>query len=113
MAFNAVDEAVRNVVAVGADPDKIALLDNFSWGDPRRESTMGDLVGRRGRLLRSCVHVQCAVRVGQGLAQQRVRRRSDGERHAVPPTLVITAVGHVPDADRCITPDLLSTGERH
>ena len=31
MAHAVVDEAIRNVVAVGADPDKIALLDNFSW----------------------------------------------------------------------------------
>ena len=34
----------------------------------------------------------------------------DGQRHAVPPTLVITAVAHVPDADRCVTPDLHDVG---
>ena len=33
MACNAIDEAVRNVVAVGADPKRIALLDNFCWGN--------------------------------------------------------------------------------
>ena len=44
MAFAVVDEAIRNVVAVGADPDRVALLDNFSWGDPRRPSTLGELV---------------------------------------------------------------------
>ena len=37
-------EAIRNVVAVGADPASVALLDNFSWGDPRRPSTLGELV---------------------------------------------------------------------
>ena len=41
MAHAVVDEAIRNVVAVGADPDRVALLDNFSWGDPRRPSTLG------------------------------------------------------------------------
>jgi phosphoribosylformylglycinamidine synthase len=35
---------------------------------------------------------------------------ADGHRHAVPPTLVITAVAHVPDADHCITPDLAEPG---
>jgi phosphoribosylformylglycinamidine synthase subunit PurSL len=35
---------------------------------------------------------------------------TDGQRHAVPPTLVITAVAHVPDADRCVTPDLAEPG---
>ena len=44
MAHAVVDEAIRNVVAVGADPARVALLDNFSWGDPRRPSTLGDLV---------------------------------------------------------------------
>src|SRR5262249_38753961 len=33
MAAAAIDEAVRNVVAVGADPARIALLDNFCWGN--------------------------------------------------------------------------------
>ncbi|NJM41004.1 MAG: hypothetical protein HC853_09640 [Anaerolineae bacterium] len=34
MAWAAIDEAVRNAVAVGADPDRIAILDNFCWGNP-------------------------------------------------------------------------------
>ena len=34
----------------------------------------------------------------------------DGQRHAVPPTLVITAVAHVPDADSCVTPELRRAG---
>ena len=31
MAQLAVDEAIRNVVAVGGDPDRLCLLDNFCW----------------------------------------------------------------------------------
>ena len=44
MAASAVDEAVRNCVAVGADPERIALLDNFCWGDCERPETLGSLV---------------------------------------------------------------------
>ena len=36
MAAACIDEAVRNVVAVGADPSRIALLDNFCWGNTDR-----------------------------------------------------------------------------
>lgn len=39
MAARAIDTAVRNLVAHGANPDKIALLDNFCWcsaNDPAR-----------------------------------------------------------------------------
>ncbi|HRE26159.1 MAG TPA: hypothetical protein PK954_05975, partial [Anaerolineales bacterium] len=44
MAWSVIDEAVRNAVAVGADPDRIAILDNFCWGDPKRPETLGTLL---------------------------------------------------------------------
>src|SRR5205823_720676 len=44
MAAAAVDEAVRNVVAVGADPGRVALLDNFCWGNTDRPEVLGSLV---------------------------------------------------------------------
>ena len=44
MAASAIDEAVRNCVAVGADPARIAILDNFCWGDCERPETLGSLV---------------------------------------------------------------------
>ncbi len=34
MAASAIDEAVRNAVAVGADPKRLAILDNFCWATP-------------------------------------------------------------------------------
>ena len=44
MAAAAIDEAVRNVVAVGADPARIAMLDNFCWGNTDRPEVLGSLV---------------------------------------------------------------------
>ena len=44
MAASAIDEAVRNCVAVGADPERIAILDNFCWGNTDRPETLGSLV---------------------------------------------------------------------
>src|SRR5262249_23629632 len=44
MAAHAIDEAVRNVVAVGADPKRIAILDNFCWGNTQRPEVLGSLV---------------------------------------------------------------------
>jgi phosphoribosylformylglycinamidine synthase len=111
MAHAVVDEAVRNVVAVGADPDRIALLDNFSWGDPRRETTLGELVAAVDGCCGAAQMFDAPFVSGKdSLNNEYVG--SDGERHAVPPTLVITAVAHVPDADRCITPDLAEAGNR-
>ncbi len=44
MAASAIDEALRNCVAVGADPARIAILDNFCWGDCEQPETLGSLV---------------------------------------------------------------------
>ncbi|MGE0479650.1 MAG: phosphoribosylformylglycinamidine synthase subunit PurS [Phycisphaerae bacterium] len=44
MAAAAIDEAVRNVVAVGADAGQIAILDNFCWGRCDDPQQMGALV---------------------------------------------------------------------
>ncbi len=111
MAFAAIDEAIRNVVAVGADPDRVALLDNFSWGDPRRPSTLGELVAAvDGCCAAARMYAAPFVSGKDSLNNEYVG--TDGQRHAVPPTLVITAVAHVPDADHCVTPDLAEAGQR-
>jgi len=109
MAHAVVDEAIRNVVAVGADPDKVSLLDNFSWGDPRRPSTLGDLVmAVQGCCDAALAHTAPFVSGKDSLNNEYLG--SDGQRHAVPPTLVITAMAHVPDANLAVTPDLKQAG---
>ncbi|MGA1362850.1 MAG: phosphoribosylformylglycinamidine synthase subunit PurL [Ilumatobacteraceae bacterium] len=98
MAWAAVDEAVRNVVVAGADPAAVALLDNFSWGDPRRHETMGDLV----LAVRGCCDASRAYGAPFVSGKDSLNNEyegTDGVRRSVPPTLVITACAHVPDAD--------------
>jgi phosphoribosylformylglycinamidine synthase len=109
MAHAVVDEAIRNVVAVGADPARVALLDNFSWGDPRRPTTLGELVAA----VEGCHDAAVAYRAPFVSGKDSLNNEytgADGRRHAVPPTLVITAVAHVPDAGQCVTPELVEPG---
>ena len=109
MAHAVVDEAIRNVVAIGADPDKVALLDNFSWGDPQRPSTLGDLAAAvRGCCAAAVDHDAPFVSGKDSLNNEYTG--TDGQRHSVPPTLVITAVAHVPNADRLLSADLKQPG---
>jgi phosphoribosylformylglycinamidine synthase subunit PurSL len=109
MAHAVVDEAIRNVVAVGGNPDAVALLDNFSWGDPRRPSTLGELVAAvRGCCDASVAHGAPFVSGKDSLNNEYLG--ADGQRHSVPPTLVITAVAHVPDPAHTVTSDLKSAG---
>ncbi len=44
MAVAAIDEAIRNVVCVGGDPQATAILDNFCWGRCDEPESLGGLV---------------------------------------------------------------------
>jgi phosphoribosylformylglycinamidine synthase subunit PurSL len=104
MAEAAVDEAIRNVVAVGADPDRVALLDNFSWGDPRRPEMLGRLIDAvEGCCIAAGAHRSPFVSGKDSLNNEYMT--SDGTRRSIPPTLVITALGVVPMAERLVTSD--------
>lgn len=54
MAQCAVDEAVRNVVTAGGDPDMLCLLDNFCWPDPVTSAKNPDGAYKLGQLVRTC-----------------------------------------------------------
>ncbi len=109
MAEAVVDEAMRNVVAVGADPTKVALLDNFSWGDPTRPTTLGELVAAVDGCARAARAFSAPFVSGKDSLNNEFHG-SDGERHAVPPTLVITAIAHVSDVALTVTSDLKAAG---
>jgi phosphoribosylformylglycinamidine synthase len=108
MAAAAVDEAVRNVIAVGADPARIALLDNFCWGNTDRPAVLGSLV----RAAEACRDVAQAYGMPfiSGKDSLNNEFHAGGWNIAIPPTLLISALGRVPDVRRCVTMDLKEPG---
>jgi phosphoribosylformylglycinamidine synthase len=109
MAFAAVDEAVRNAVAVGADPDQISLLDNFCWGNPKLPDRMGALVRCAEGCHDAALMYQAPFISGKdSLNNEYVGQ--DGERHAIPGTLLISALGIVPDVHKTVTMDFKREG---
>src|SRR3989339_160552 len=44
MAASAIDEALRQIIAVGGSLEQIALLDNFCWGNTNKPDRLGSLV---------------------------------------------------------------------
>jgi phosphoribosylformylglycinamidine synthase len=108
MAAAAIDEAVRNVVAVGADPARIALLDNFCWGNTDRPEVLGSLV----RAAEACRDVAVAYRMPFISGKDSLNNEYQGasRRITIPPTLLISALGRVPDVRRCVTMDLKEPG---
>ncbi len=121
MAASAIDEAIRNCVAVGADPDRIAILDNFCWGNTDRPEELGKLV----RAALACRDIATAYGTpfisGKDSLNNEFRLRSEGGgqkakgqnsngRIVIPPTLLISAIGQIDDVRQCVTMDLKEPG---
>lgn len=104
MAVSAVDEAVRNAVAVGADPDQIAILDNFCWGNPTYPDRLGSLV----RACEGCYDAAMAYHTPFISGKDSLYNEFNGT--PIPGTLLISAIGIVPDMTKCVTSDLKGAG---
>lgn len=109
MAWAAVDEALRNVVAAGADPDQVAILDNFCWGNPNLPDRLGSLV----RCALGCYDAALAYGTPFVSGKDSLNNEylgADGRKHAIPGTLLISALGIVPAARHAMTMDLKAAG---
>lgn len=104
MAASAIDEALRNLVAVGGDPDKTALLDNFCWGNPQKPEILGELV----RACQACYDIAKVYGTpfisGKDSLYNEYKSVS-GETISIPSTLLISAVSVIPDINKTVTMD--------
>ncbi|MDR2115997.1 MAG: phosphoribosylformylglycinamidine synthase [Planctomycetaceae bacterium] len=105
MAASGIDEAVRNAVAVGADPKTIAILDNFCWGNTDRPETLGSLVEAALACYDISVGFEMPFISGKDSLNNEFRP-VNAEPIAIPPTLLISAIGQIDDAANCVTMDL-------
>ena len=110
MAEAVIDEALRNAVAVGADPDRTAILDNFSWGNCEKPDRLGSLVHAARGCQRAALAYGTPFISGKDSLNNEYRV---GERSIpIPPTLLISALGIVPDVARSTSMDLKRAGSR-
>jgi phosphoribosylformylglycinamidine synthase len=110
MAWAVVDEAVRNVVAVGADPDRVAVLDNFCWGSPSLPDRLGGLV----RAAQGCHDASLAYGTPFVSGKDSLNNEyvdPHGVKRAIPPTLLVSSLGLVPDVRETVTMDLKAAGD--
>jgi phosphoribosylformylglycinamidine synthase len=108
MAALAIDEAVRNCVAVGADPKRIALLDNFCWGNPERPENLDRLV----EAAEACHDLSLAWQTPFISGKDSLYNEflHDGQSRSIPPTLLISALGMIPDVHQAVTMDFKAAG---
>jgi len=103
MAASAIDEAIRNNTAVGGR--RIALLDNFVWGSPEKPD-------RLGSLLRAC---EACYDFAKGFDTPFISGKdslyNESPLGPVTPTLLITAIGILPDVRKTVSMDLKKPGD--
>lgn len=111
-----IDEAVRNIVSAGADPDHMAGLDNFCWCDPVQSEKTPDGQYKLAQLVRAnealfdisttyripCISGKDSMKNDYGIG---------GTKISIPPTVLFSAVGIVPDVRLAVTPDFKRAGD--
>jgi phosphoribosylformylglycinamidine (FGAM) synthase-like enzyme len=88
----AVAEAWRNLVSVGAEP--IAITDNLNFGNPERPEIMGQIVRATDGMAEACAALDFPVVSGN------VSLYNETNGAAIPPTPAVGGVGLIADYDR-------------
>jgi phosphoribosylformylglycinamidine synthase len=103
MAAASIEEAIRNNASVGGR--RVALLDNFVWGNPERDDRMGSLV----RAAEACYDFSKAL--DAPFISGKDSLYNESPLGPVRPTLLITGIGIIPDVRKAITVELKEEGD--
>lgn len=116
MVANAIDEAVRGAVAVGADPKALAGVDNFCWCDPVQSERTPDGRYKLGQLVRANQALSdFCIAFGSPCISGKDSMKNDytggGAKISIPPTVLFTVLGKIHDARLAVTSDFKAPGE--
>jgi len=108
MAASCIDEAVRQIIAVGGKLSHIAILDNFCWGNPDKPDRLGSLV----RCAQGCYDIAVGFKTPfiSGKDSLYNEYAEKGKTHSIPGTILISAFGLVDDIKKCVTMDFKKEG---
>jgi len=109
MALAAIDEAIRNVVAVGGRCDRVAILDNFCWGNCNKPDRLAGLVRAAQGCYDGAMAFQSPFISGKDSLNNEFVT-DQGETINIPGTLLISAMTIVDDVNRCVTMDVKKAG---
>ncbi len=108
MAASVIDEALRQVVSVGGDINKAAILDNFCWGNTNKPDRLGGLV----RASQACYDIAKAYGTPFISGKDSLNNEySVGKKSiSIPPTLLISCIAVMDDTTKAITMDAKKPG---
>jgi phosphoribosylformylglycinamidine synthase len=108
-ALHAVDEALRNVIAVGGDLEKTAILDNFCWGNCNKPDRMGSFVQAAKACYDAAKGYETPFVSGKDSLNNEFATES-GENITIPGTLLVSAMSVIADATKCVSADAKKAG---
>lgn len=117
MMANALDEAVRNAVAVGADPNHMAGCDNFCWCDPIQSEKTPDGEYKLAQLVRACEALgkyclDYGVPCISGKDSMKNDYIGDGKKISIPPTVLFSVLAKIQNVNDAVTSDFKATGNK-
>jgi len=109
MAASAIDEALRQIIAVGGSLRRVALLDNFCWGNPDKPDRLGGLV----RAAQACYDIAIAYETPFISGKDSLYNEYENEKESmcIPPTLLISAVAVIANVNRAVSMDCKQEGD--
>ncbi|MBR9690880.1 phosphoribosylformylglycinamidine synthase subunit PurL [Candidatus Woesearchaeota archaeon] len=116
MTAAAIDEAVRNHVAVGGDLDILAALDNFCWCDPIKSEKTPDGEYKLAQLVRAnkALYNYCTA-YNMPLISGKDSMKNDymigDTKISIPPTILISTIGKIDDVKKAVTMDAKKKGD--
>jgi hypothetical protein len=116
MVAGAIDEAIRNVIAVGGSLGHMAGLDNFCWPDPVLSPQTPDGPYKLAQLVRAnqALYDYCLaydVPCISGKDSMKNDYHSGDTKISVPPTLLFSVLARMPDVRQAITMDVKQPGD--
>ena len=116
MAAAAIDEAVRNAIAVGTPLGRLAGLDNFCWCDPVRSEKTPDGEYKLAQLVRANralydITTAYGVPCISGKDSMKNDYQIGSVRISIPPTLLFSTLGKMEDVRKAVTMDVKKAGD--
>jgi phosphoribosylformylglycinamidine synthase len=116
MVACAIDEAVRNVIAVGGCIGRIAGLDNFCWPDPIPSPTNPDAEYKLAQLVRANQALYDCCRAYDlpcisGKDSMKNDYRVGDTKISIPPTVLFSVLGAIDDVTTVVTMDAKRPGD--
>ncbi|HPO12775.1 MAG TPA: AIR synthase-related protein [Candidatus Hydrogenedentes bacterium] len=111
-----IDEAVRNLIAVGAKLGTIAGLDNFCWPDPVQSEKTPDGRHKLAQLVRACqaLYDVCNaydIPLISGKDSMKNDYKIGDTKISIPPTVLFTSVAVMEDVTKAVSMDVKNPGD--